>query len=342
MKYVLQLDSQNINAHCILGDLYFQAGLWESAVEHLQYSRVGTFKYRLLLAKASAAAGNVMAGRTYAEQVFERASEIVASDPADADARLALGEAALLLERYSDAVTILEQGLRLGDNPAFHNALGLVLLHWSDALQAESQENRPEAFQLLAKAVEQSPNEMLLFDRILALLRHQDETAVNAETFLLDNIVQGRSVGLSHFILGTANFEKGEIDRAGAHLEQAFRLMPNGLIVANNYAWFLIRSETPDAEQAMKIINAVIEQDAVRAEFRDTRGHIFLAQQDWKSAVADLEWALSQLPASFETHAGLSVAYQNLGFSDLAEMHRKRAEKLEEEHKQRLRQTKTL
>jgi tetratricopeptide (TPR) repeat protein len=342
LKLVLQLDSQNINAHSILGDLYFQAGLWQSAIEHLQYSRAESFKYRLLLAKASAAAGNLTAGRTYAEQVLTKSKEIVSADPTNVEVRLELGEAALLLEQYSDAVTVLEEGLRLSDRPEFHRALGLVLLHWADALQSESRENRPQAFQLLARALEQSPNELLLFDRLLEFLRSEDETAGSAEAFLLESIVQGRSVGMSHLILGTSDFEKGEIDRAGKHLEQAFRIMPNGLIVANNYAWFLIKSETPDAERALKIINAVIEQDPERPEFRDTRGHIFLVMGEWKSAVADFEWALPQLPASIETHEGLSIAYQNLGFSEIAEMHVKRAEQLTKEHKQRLRQTKAL
>lgn len=338
LKLVLQLEPQNINAHSILGDLYFQAGLWKSAVEHLQYSRPETFKYRLLLAKASAAAGNVESGRTYAEHVFAKTREIVNQNPSDSEGRLVLGEASLLLDRYADAVTILEEGLRLGENPAFHTALGLVLLHWSDALLSESAENRPQAFQLLAKAVEQSPNEMLLFDRILALLRNQDETAVSAESFLLDNIVQGRSVGMSHLILGTADFEKGQVDRAGAHLEQAFRLMPNGLVVANNYAWFLIKSEIPDPEQAMKIINVVIARDGIRPEYRDTRGHVHLALGDWKSALADFEWALPKLPASIETHVGLSIAYQRLGFVDLSQKHQTKADQLRTEREKNKRE----
>jgi tetratricopeptide (TPR) repeat protein len=336
LKLVLQLDSENINAHSILGDLYFQAGLWQSAIEHLQYSRPESFKYRLLLAKASAAAGNVTAGRNYAEQVLTRSKEIVAVDPTKVEARLVLGEAALLLEQYEEAVTVLEEGLRLSDRPEFHQALGLVLMHWSDSLPAASDENRLQAFQLLAKALEQNPNELLLFDRLLALLRREDEVAGSAEAFLLDNIVQGRSLGMSHLILGTASFEKGDIVRAGKHLEQAFRIMPNGLVVANNYAWFLIKSEAPDPVQAMKIINAVIQQDQKRPEFRDTRGHIFLAMGEWKSALADFEWALPQLPASIDTHEGLSLAYERLGFPELAEKHSKMSKQVREEQQKRL------
>ncbi len=325
LKYVVQLDPGNVNAHSILGDLYFQAGLWRSAVEHLRFSGQKTFKYRLMLAKASAAAGNVPAARTYAEQVYAGAREVVTEAPGDVAARLEFGEAALLLEKYDEAVKILEQGITLSDTPQFRQALALVLVHWSDALLDQTAENRPRAFQLLASALEQNPNELILFEKILVLLRSQDETSTTAEVFLKANIVQGRAVGISHLILGTSYFETGNVDLAGTHLEQAFRLLPSGLIVANNFAWYLVKSETPDPDQALKIIDAVIKQDSERPEFHDTRGHVMVARKDWKTAIAEFEYALPRLPPSEETHRGLSEAYRGLGLPDLADEHERRA-----------------
>ncbi len=328
LKYVIQLDPGNVNAHSILGDLYFQAGLWRSAIEHLRFSGQRSFKYRLMLAKASAAAGNVPAARTYAEAVYTGARETLTTAPGDVMVRLELGEAALLLERYGEAVKILEEGIALADKSEFRQAIALVLVHWSDALLDQSAENRPRAFQLLANALEQNPNELVLFEKLLKLLRDQDETATTAEAFLKTNIVQGRAVGISHLILGTSYFERGNVDLAGTHLEQAFRLLPTGLIVANNFAWYLVKSEDPDPEQALRIIDAVIKEDPVRPEFHDTRGHVLVAQKDWKAAIAEFEYALSRLPPSAETHRGLATAYRELGLTDLAADHARRAEEV--------------
>lgn len=329
LKFVLQLDQNNFNAHSILGDLYFQAGLWASAADHLRYARQDSFRYRLMLAKATAATGNITAGRGYAEDVYSRARAVVTESPRETSARLELGEAALLLERYPEAVRILEEGIKLDDLPVFRQSLALVLVHWSDAMLRESPENRDHAFQLLAAALEHNPNELLLFEKILKLLRDQDATATTAEMYLKSNIVQGRAVGISHLILGTSYFENGSVELAGTHLEQAFRLLPTGLIVANNFAWYLVKSETPDADQALKIIDAVVREDSVRPEFRETRGHVLLAKQDWKSAIADFEYALPRLPPSAETHRGLSKAYLGLGLQDLANEHSRLAGEIE-------------
>jgi tetratricopeptide (TPR) repeat protein len=328
LKFVIQMDAANVNAHSILGDLYFQAGLWRSAIEHLRFSGQRSFKYRLMLAKASAAAGDVPAARTYAEAVYAAAREVLTNSPGDSSVRLELGEAALLLERYAESVRVLEEGIALADLPQYRQALALVLVHWSDALLDQSAENRPQAFQLLANALEQNANELVLFEKILTLLRDQDETATTAEAFLKANIVQGRAVGISHLILGTSYFEKGNVDLAGTHLEQAFRLLPSGLIVANNFAWYLVKSETPDAEQALRIIDAVIKEDGVRPEFRETRGHVLVAKQDWKSAIAEFEYALPRLPPSAATHQGLAEAYTGLGLQDLADEHARLASEI--------------
>ncbi len=243
LKFALSLDPDNPNANAFLGDLYFQAGIWKSAVDHLSKARQNGFKYRLMLSKATAAAGNVNNARSIAEDVLRTANEELQKQPSDLDARLAAGEAALLLERFSDAVRILEEGLRIHEQPVLHQSLALVLIHWSDDMLRKSPDNRPQAFRLLASAIEQNPSEFVLFDRILKLLRAEDQTAAEAESFLQENLIKGNAPGLSHLILGTAAFEEGNTAEAGAHLEQAFRLLPNGTIVANNFAWFLLHSD---------------------------------------------------------------------------------------------------
>ncbi len=329
LKYVLQLDTDNVNAHSILGDLYFQSGLWRSAMEHLRFSGQRSFKYRLMLAKASAAAGNLPDARRYAEEVYSAAKTALVSEPADVTLRLEFGEAALLLERYAESARILEEGIRLQDLPSFRQALALVLVHWSDSLLAESNSNRPAAFQLLASALEHSPNEMLLFDRMLDLLGSKDETTTSAQELLHENIVAGRAAGVSHLILGTALFEDKQMAAAGAHLEQAFKLIPNGLIVANNYAWYLLHATPPEPDRALQVIDSVLAKDSSVAEFHETRGHVLLALKNWPGAITEFEEALPGIKPRAETHRALAMAYDGMELPDIAEKHREKAAELE-------------
>ena len=328
LEYVLQLDPSNPAAHGILGDLYFQAGLWKSAVEHLRQAGSLSFRSKLMLAKASSAAGSVEQARAYAEDVCDAAAAAVTAEPAGKENRLALGEGLLLLERYEEAAKVLQEGMTLHDDPEYHQSLGLVLMHWSDAMLRDSSDQRPQAFQLLAVAIEQNPNEMLLFDRMLALLRTNDETATAARDFLTENIVAGRSAGVSHLILGTDLYLDDKVNEAGAHLEQAFRLIPNGLVVANNYAWFLLHGDPPDTERSLQIIDSVIARDPDLAEFHDTKGHILLARNDWQGAISEFERALAGMVPRAETHFALATAYEKIGLPDIAVKHKQLAENL--------------
>jgi tetratricopeptide (TPR) repeat protein len=332
LRFAVELDPDNQSAHAILGDLYFQAGLWQSAATHLQQIRAvnkDTFRYRLLHSKASAALGDVDAGRKFATEVWRESQPMVASDPANLDVRLIHGEAALLIEKYDVAARVLQEGMQLSDAPELRQSLALVLLHWSDDILDKDPTRREDAFQLLSLALDANPNELLLFDRILELLRRRDDTSTTAEAFLTENLVQGRSAGISHLILGTYYFDRGELETGGKHLEQAFRLLPSGLVVANNYAWYLAKREPPQVDEAMQIINQVIAKDPSGAEFRDTRAHIHMAKRDWQAAVADFEFAFPKLPPNAESHRAIGKAYEELGLTDLGMNHRRMADEIE-------------
>jgi Tfp pilus assembly protein PilF len=329
LKYVIQLDPSNENAHCYLGDMYYQAGLFDSAAQHLRFSSRSSIKYRILLARASAAAGDLAYGKQVAEEVFDAAEQIVLQDPRNLQARLEWGEASLLMDRFADAVRILRDGLSLDARPELRQALALVLVHWSDFILKEDADNKPQAFQLLATALETQPSEYLIFDRMIALLRDSDQTAKDAENFLKDNIVGGRSVGMSHLILGTLYLEKNDVVLASNHMKQSFALMPEGAIVANNYAWFLVKQDPPEAELALKIVDAAEGADTLRPEFSDTRGHIYLALGRVQDAIRELERALPGMNGVAETHRALAIAYEKAGIPDLAQKHLAASEEID-------------
>ena len=56
--------------------------------------------------------------------------------------------------------------------------------------------------------------------------------------------------------------------------------------------------------------------------FRETRGQILVALGRWRDAVDDLEFALNGMPDAAPVHMALATAYERLGESELARVHR--------------------
>ena len=152
----------------------------------------------------------------------------------------------------------------------------------------------------------------------------------DVESFLNENIVLGRAVGISHLILGTYLFEKNLPEKAGFHLNQAFSLLPQGPIVANNFAWYLTKSVPSNPEKALQIVEELLKTYPANLEFRDTRGHIFLSLGRWEEAVLDFESTMPDFRDRVSTHESLATAYEKLGSPDLASGHRKVAAALRE------------
>ena len=81
---------------------------------------------------------------------------------------------------------------------------------------AQKPRNSPS---LIAAGLENTPHEILLFDRLLNLLKGSDEVAIDVQKFLEENITSGTATGVSHLVLGTALYELGNVTEADFHLE---------------------------------------------------------------------------------------------------------------------------
>ena len=59
--------------------------------------------------------------------------------------------------------------------------------------------------------------------------------------------------------------------------------------------------------------------------YRETRGQILLQLEHWRDAATELEIALNGMPDSKPIHQSLAIAYEKLGRSEAARMHRQLA-----------------
>lgn len=93
----------------------------------------------------------------------------------------------------------------------------------------------------------------------------------------------------------------------------------------NNYAWTLLQEPAPDPEVALEAINRALELRPGDHRFRETRGQVRIALEQWDEAAADLEYALNGLPEAADAHRSLAKAYAAMGKTKLADLHRRQA-----------------
>lgn len=350
LEHALTLKPDSPAVHALLGQMYFGRVLWGLAIEQFDLALEYAVKeqgelpedlqvIQLLLAKAcSFRARSGESPRT--QEDLDRAERLakaaqahfaarVAAEPKeDVQARIILADAYMFLENFDAANQTLEEGLALNEsNEALRSALAQFNVAWSDFLQKKNrEETRDERFRLLSTALLLDPNYGPIFDRMLAILTENGETADAAREFLLSNVTNGRSIGLSHLLLGTAAYERQDSTSAAYHLERAFESLRNAPIVVNNLAWFLAFRDPPDLDRALHLIDEALARAPEDPRFLDTRGQIYTKQKRWDEAIADLERALAVEAPAAETHLALADCYEAKGLKDLAGRHRQLGE----------------
>lgn len=96
------------------------------------------------------------------------------------------------------------------------------------------------------------------------------------------------------------------------------RALPDSVVAANNYAWFLVDS-TKDADGAMKVLNDFRQHMAAAgkrfpfaAELDDTEGVTWFEKGDYRKAVESFERSLDQRNENARTWEHLRMAYVKL------------------------------
>jgi tetratricopeptide (TPR) repeat protein len=124
---------------------------------------------------------------------------------------------------------------------------------------------------------------------------------------------------------GTVAFMVGEPERAKVYLQQALQKDPRNAIALNNYAWLIIQEPKGNLKTALAAANQAIEIKPDEFQYRETRGQVLVRLGRWREAVEDLEFAANGMPSSKEIHLSLAKAYDALGDSQLAKVHREHA-----------------
>ncbi|MBX3441669.1 MAG: tetratricopeptide repeat protein [Planctomyces sp.] len=332
LNYALRLVADDPTALWLLGQLDLNTGNYAAAVQHLSKIAAGNPAARLPLAKSMAMSQDMAGARRWAEDAAGYWSTRLQQNPGDVAALLGASETLMFLERYQEAAEILRKGLQEQTDDRLKKALSRTLVMWADSLSSgEGPENLRLRYDLLSSALLVYPNDLLTFDRMMALLKSGGDVAAQAREFLLDNIAQGRAVGISHLILGSQAFFTVNPKEAELHLERALESAPQAPIVANNLAWFLAHRDPPDLERALALIEPVVAKFPEDVRFLDTRGHVLAKMGQHREAIQDLEKALKVYSGVSESHAALAECYAALGHAELAARHEQIARRLRDE-----------
>ncbi|MFT5527713.1 MAG: tetratricopeptide (TPR) repeat protein, partial [Pirellulaceae bacterium] len=318
LRKVIELHPNNPNGRILLGEVYYNLGMWENAIEQLDVVRRTVPEKNLMIAKSHARLGDARTARRYGIAALEHFQELVQRDPTSLPDLLLLAEATMFIEEYGQSINLLKNAIALNNDEAaekrINEAITRTFVAWSDSVAGEDRASRERGFQLLCAALDYNPDEPLLLERLMEFVSPHSVMENEAKEYLLDSIVGGRAVGASHLLLAIHSFSVGEdVDQAKFHLERAIKLLPNAPIVANNLAWILANAEPHELERALKVMNPLIEQFPDAERFRDTRGHILARMERWQEAIDDLERCLPAMNKNLATHRDLALAYRAVG-----------------------------
>lgn len=321
----LQGEPDFIDAHVMLALLYQQTGRAEKAEQHLKAASKALPEYNLALARFYHSRGRKDEAQRLAKESANYFSAQSKSNVDNHTARIGWAHALVLLDRYEEAFQILDQGLTMTLNPLYRREMASLLLMWSD--KQEGTNRAASQLLLMERALQLDPNVPGGADRLLKLMSMKDPAdAERARGLMRTMLAQGKSPDLIHLVQGLDAWQHGKTEEARQELEQAYKLNPNAVVVANNLAWTLAHSDPPDLPRALDVIDTVLKQAPNVLRFRDTRGHILARMGRWKDALVDLEAALPAIDDKQASHRMLAKVYGELGNKEMAAEHQRLAE----------------
>jgi tetratricopeptide (TPR) repeat protein len=343
-------------AHGLLGELYFQRGLFQEAEPHLAIAVKKKPNSRLRLAQTYAALGNMERARSEAKLSVNQYSMVAKGDLFAHFARVKWAESVAFLEDFPQAVRILEEGLTGTGEPFYKQHLATIHAQWFDFLGRQGTAPLSQRLPHLEIGLRYDPKNLLLLNRLAMVtsMRHDFRMspdllattwglaggispwapvgwwnvsavrdAETARSTLLRMVAEGQGSAQLFFALGVDAWSRGEVKQAAFYWERANEINPDTPVVANNLAFLLMQTSERDLPKALELINRAIEKMPRETNFRDTRGCILVKMGRYREALPDLEAALPQSPNRAGVHHTLAEVYDKLERPELADLHRR-------------------
>jgi tetratricopeptide (TPR) repeat protein len=198
------------------------------------------------------------------------------SQPDSGAGNVLMARVYLATGRLKEAVAILEHGLDLTGAPGYRTALAEVYLARAERQDGQTTEGESLGTQLalLESGLIQDPRNARLLNRFAELIQLDGPGASRRRGALRALLVRGRATAGVHLALAVDAREQGDLRVARSHFAHATRLAPRMKVVANNLAWVLADSPSPQLTRALNLINLAVEQNPDDLRLRETRDAI--------------------------------------------------------------------
>ena len=135
----------------------------------------------------------------------------------------------------------------------------------------------------------------------------------------------GESAAQWHLFLGRDARSRGDLTVARGELQAAYNISPKSPQIQIELAGVLAFGSRSDVEQALQLIQPVVEQFPDDPNFLFTRGKIMVRLGRYQEALPDLEFAAPRLSDQQDARLQLATVYDALGKTKLAEEQRRLA-----------------
>jgi tetratricopeptide (TPR) repeat protein len=313
------------SVHALLCEVYLHEKQYDQAEQHLLYAVKSRPQLRMRAAHLYALRGDLERARREASMAVDFFHNRVKADLTDHVSRLAWADSLTFLDKFIEAVAVLEEGFALSKEPIYRAAQARVHLAWVNALDRDTTATPAAKLSVIEKGLSCDPNNAALLEKLLATASPKGQDGDKARAALQSLLANGQGSAAVHFALGVDALQRGETAQAQVHWEQANRLAPGMPIVANNLAWMIAHQPSPDLDRALSLVEMALKQNPDHANFRHTRGHILAGLKRWKDALPDLEAALPKYGNDAELHHTLAEVYAHLGVPAMEAEHKRLA-----------------
>jgi tetratricopeptide (TPR) repeat protein len=337
LQRALTVDPNDADANEMLGRIYVSQKNFAQAREHFRKAEPSRKEVGLLLADLAQQQGDEVEATRIADEVIKYYQpRAMKAEPEDTAPRLHWARATLIRKDYPTAINILDAGYRQSGKSGYRLLMGTVYAEWLKAVTKQNPNDWNKRFELLQQGLSCAPQNDELLRELIQLSHFEGTRGETARKAINGLLAQGKSAASLHFILGLDAWQRGQENLAQEHITLAYEMLPNAPMVVNNMAMLLCMGPEPDLPRALKLIQSVLEKIPNDPHFRDTRGQIYFQLKRWREAVADLEFALVQLPPTHRLHTNLAEAYQQLGMPELAAEHRRIADQFQDTFSERV------
>ncbi len=317
-----------VASRVLLAQYYMAIGATTEAVSLMESVAQDSCELQLICAALHTQLRNDDAAALWAGKAQEGFRKLILADASLIDARLNLAKAMLIQGQYEAVVKTLSDGYKLTRNELLLTAGAEAFVAWAQRIsvtEKDSQAALIKRLQLLTRASELAPNHTMVVENLVTTVIKCADSDDLEVAEMRSNLVGKLDAEKAHFVQGTIDLMRGELQQAEQHLSLAMAGKNNVPGILNNLAVVMYQQENPNLERALSLVNAALKAVPNQPQIRETRGQILVRLKQYEDAVFDLEFALKAKEPAKPIHESLAEAYEAMGLTDLAKTHRELA-----------------